>query len=353
MPPNGVLRIDLPQPPLGEKSSNAAPKAANCQTLDCFVAGPENRLAVAALENLLLGEGTLSAARWTQPFVLVGPAGTGKSSLVRGIVRRWHPLLGPNAVGYFMALDFARRLTEARLDEAWQEFTQRLEGLQLLVLEDLDKLPSKQTVQLALRTLLDGFLAGGGTVLCTARHAPQSLSNLESGLRDRLAGGLLLCLNQPGAAARLELIRLAAAEWRLEIEDRQLRTLAESVPGSAPEVLRALREWELARTLPQHSAPRQGLETKDVIAIVARYFGITQSALRGPVRRKTLVLARSVAVYLLRTLSEISYAEIGRVLGNRDHTTIMHAKQVIEEKLTQDHSLQQMVEELRRIVLAV
>ena len=281
------------------------------------------------------------------------PRARARHCSARGIVRRWSQVLSGESVAYLTALDFARDLQTARSEGTLGEFRNHLRRCQVLVIEDLHKLPAKTAIQTELRELLDVLCDRGATVLCTSQSSPTTQQQLEPGLRDRLTGGLLLWLNHPGLAARLELVRLAAMDRQTTIDERQLRVLAESVNGSAAHLLRSLREWELSESLGCNPGDhRTTLSCKEVIAVVARYFGLTQSALRGPSRRKGLVFARSVVVYLVRSLTSLSYSEIGQQLGNRDHSTIMHAKESIEKLATNDPNTQQLLEELRRILLA-
>jgi chromosomal replication initiator protein len=349
---DGVLRIDLPK---GQHSAKrAGADDALAPELSTFVAGPENRLAIVALEKLLAGKGDFFAATWMSPLVLVGPSGSGKSLLARGIVRRWLPELGPDRVHYGTAIDFARQLLAARTDGMLAEFRASLAKLQLLVIEDFHKLPAKLALHHELRDLLDKLAETNATVICTSQVAPTAQAQLEAGLADRLTAGLLLWLNHPNTDTRLELLRLVALERGTHIDDRQLRTLAETVVGPVPQLFRALREWELAAKLGSSiSNARTGITAKDIVAVVGRYFGVTQAALRGPSRRKSLVFARSTAVYLLRTLTGASYAQIGKELGHRDHSTIMHSMESMQLTLATDTATQHTISELRRILLAV
>lgn len=344
---DGVLRIDLPPSPSG-RADSAAPTE-----MPCFVAGPENRLPILALEQLLTGEAEFTPPTWTNPLVLIGPSGCGKSALAHAIVRRWLPVLGSEQVAYFTAIDFARLLSDARTDGEIVDLRSRLAKLQLLVIEDLHKLPAKLALHHELRDLLDKLAETEAVVICTSQESPTVQAELDPGLRDRFAGGLLLWFNHPGVEARLELLRLAAIERGTPVDERQLRTLAEKTTGPVPQLLRALRELDVSSIVGTAVGDhRPGLTDKEIIAVVARYFGVTQAALRGPARRKSLVFARSVAVYLLRTLTDASYAQIGKELGKRDHTTIMHAMESLQLGIATDTATQHAVEELRRIVLA-
>ena len=174
------------------------------------------------------------------------------------------------------------------------------------------------------------------------------------------AAGLLVRLQSPGPAARKALLRQAASARGLLLDDEQLARLAQRDAGSPAEVKGRISTS--SGPLPLEGRAREGVEAgtsaiqndqatlKQIIAITARYFTVTQSALTGPSRRTTLVLARNIVVQLARRHTALSYDDIGRALGGRDHTTIMHADRRLAEQLASDPGLQQTFDELNRLV---
>jgi len=360
----GVTRIDLPSCDWGDalRADSLRTDSLRASSLPngeapAFVAGPENRLVVPVLERLLAGD-ALPAAGFFNPLVLLGPTGTGKSHLARGITRQWRSKLGESAVEYVTAIDFARQLRTAREAGELTKFREHLANLQLLVLEDLHRIPQRAFVQRELRDTLDLLLETGALVVITAQQPPAAMAGLEAGLRDRLSSGLTVRLQAPGVEARLELLKLTASARADQpgigpFDEEQLKQIAHKVEGPAPQLFRALAEHELsAKNQPVDSA-RPLLKLKQIIAVVARYYSLTQAAMCSSARRKSLVHARGIAIYLARTLTDQSYAQIGRALGGRDHTTIMHATRTLEKRLTCDAADQQDIEELKRILTAV
>jgi chromosomal replication initiator protein len=334
------------------------------------VVGPENRLALPALERLLAGDDLTQIAALFNPLLLVGPSGTGKSHLARGITRRWKSFLddthgkapagpqgrrrgpSPVRVEYLTAIDFARQLRAAHEENCLEAFRERLSTLRLLVVEDLQNLPTSLFVQRELRDTLDRLELSGAAVVLTTQQPPAALAGLEAGLRDRLVVGLALRLQPPGLEARVELLKLAATARGSQLDDQQLEKLAQKTEGPVPHLFRALAEHELLSQdrLPETHRP---LPLKPLIAIVARYFSLTQTALCGPARRKSLVYARGIAMHLARTLTDLSYAQIGQGFGGRDHSTVMNAIRTTQKKLAADANAQQDLQELNRILTAV
>ena len=119
--------------------------------------------------------------------------------------------------------------------------------------------------------------------------------------------------------------------------------------------MRALAELDLQAATGQNvaAACREPVKLKQIIAVAARYYSLTQAALLSPARRKSLVHARAIIVYLARLLTDLSYAQIGQGLGRRDHSTIMHAQRSIQDLVATDAATQRDLEELRRILTAV
>jgi chromosomal replication initiator protein len=360
---DGVLQLDLPQASPDQTWSGPAPS---------FVVGPENALLVAPLERLLTGDDLAEAARLFNPLTLVGPSGSGKSQLAQAIVRHWRDVLGRGPLGggqlgrgllqqsvveYFTAADFGREAQAAAAEERLADWQAHIRGLRVLVIEDLHRLRTRSTIHQELRHAIDAISAGGGVLVITAQREPATLPGLDAGLRDRLAAGLTLRLQGPGLAARLAILRTAASGRGMLIDDAELGRLAHREANSPAELVGRLKPYG-QRSVTAHSPSKdaeQNCETgaaalKHIIAVTARYLGVTQAALTGPSRRSALVEARNIVVHLARRLTDLSYAEIGRQLGGRDHTTIMHAERRVTEQSARNPAIQQAVDELDRLV---
>ena len=213
---NGVTTIDLPSGDWDASELSSAP-------ISAFVAGSENRLAVVALERLLHGERLSDGVSWCNPLVLTGPTGVGKSHLARGIARHWTKLVGEEAVSYFTAIDFARQLHSARNDGSLEQFRERLAGLRVLVVENLQQLPQRVFVERELRDTIDTLVEADCIIVLTARE----ISPLDAGLRDRLLGGMSIRLSPPGIEARREILHLAAGSRGIALADDRLQRLAQ------------------------------------------------------------------------------------------------------------------------------
>ena len=259
-----------------------------------------------------------SGAAHTSPIVLRGPRGSGKTALAKSIVARARRRYGSASSGYMTAADFSRRRRAARTAPALEKLRAQLLSARLWAIDDLDRLPPRDSVQRELMTLIDA-LAEVGCWLVVATSTDLAASrHLLPALTDRLQAGLIVPLS-PGAPS-------AGGGWE---------NSASELPGTT-------------RDRGPHSdatSPRQ------IVSIVAKYFAIPLRQLRGPSRQTSTVRARAIAMYLLRTITGYSYSQIGPLVGGRDHTTVMHHCRKIERLVASDASTRQAVDDLQRIIL--
>ena len=352
---DGVVDIPLPGRPF-EPEGETGSAAAACH----FLAGPENRLVEVAVRSIVeqpdIGY---------NPLVLCGPSGSGKSHIAQGLATVWRARNRRDRVISTTAVDFARELADAIESQAVEEFRVKHRTANLLVVEDLGQLAAGKSGKLSAQEefihTLDAMLATDGWVVVTASAAPAELPGLLPALQSRLAVGLTIPLAPPGPAARLAVLQQLAALRKVQLPESVAQVLADGLAGTVPELAGALIQLAMGgpvgdgpidlssvrRYLAQRN--RQQQPTLHEIALAtARHFSLRLSDLRSPVRRRALVTARGVAIYLARHFAGASLQEIGRYFGGRDHTTIMHSCRKMEEIVEGDPTLHAAIEKLRK-----
>jgi chromosomal replication initiator protein len=220
-------------------------------------------------------------------------------------------------------------------------------------------------MQIELLGRIDEKLDSGAWVVVTADRVPGQLTNLMPAIGSRLEAGLTLPLASPGLAVRRAFLRRAAARHGLPLEPHEIDELAQRLPATMRQLTGAVQQAKLAqltesstepsevsRTSTPDAAAVRPLRPDEVFAVTARYFGISQAALKSASRMRSLVHARSVAMYLARELAGCTLQEIGQLLGGRDHTTVLHACRKIDKSASQEVTLQEELADLRRLLLA-
>jgi chromosomal replication initiator protein len=368
-----LTEIPLPGRILAPATKNLARDAAP-SALPSFVAGPENRLVATTVNRLMSpgrGETRLSVAASLrseirrgedadfQPNIvaLFGPSGVGKTHLAHGLVKHWQRERGEDSAFYTTAADFRHDFHVAMKSNRVAEFRDAYRGRRLLAIDDLHRLPNEEYFTVELRHTLDAIEENGGNVIVTSLRPVETIVNLPAEIRSRLASGLSLQLSPPGSEARVRIIRHASTALGHELSLNAASRLAAGIEGTAPQVFSALFELctearicgtnDAVRT-EQLLAARTGRRPSlpQIIAAVAKYTSIPQKQLKSASRRQAIVNARAIAAYLARTLSNASYDQIGRALGGRDHTTVMHSCKKIERELTRNMATQEAIADL-------
>lgn len=325
-----------------------------------FIAGPENRLVGAIADRLVHSQNDSFGFR---TIALIGPSGSGKTHLARGIADLWSQRSEKSNAIYVTALDFRRRLDHAIASHTTSGFRHEFRSANLLVLDDLHRLPAAPYVQEELLGLLDA-MPENGLFLATSSQLPVSIPGLLPAITNRLAAGLLLELAPLGHHARGELLAQCLAAQDRQIDPAAVEMFAARLDGEAPQVLRAVAE--LCAAIPRHACidePQMkrfldlrtnngSASVHDIVKLVARYHKISPKMLTSSTRRRALVEARGVVIYLARHLLGTSFEQLGQALGGRDHSTIMHSFRQIEKSLANDLQLRSCIDDLKRLLRA-
>jgi chromosomal replication initiator protein len=337
-----------------------------------FFFGPENRAVQFVLETLLDDEHVDlepneqgPSGRRFSPLVLIGPSGVGKTHLARVFAEAWATRRGAEEVVVASCSDFAAQLADAIRRDAVFEFRRRHRTARLLVLDGLGHLKTKRAAQQELLSILDALADLGSVVVVTSTEAPVAMRALLPSLASRLSGGLVLPVAPPGEEARLRILLRLAQDGNIALPIEAARALAGALSGTAPELRAALLELHLkrqtagvpldARLVRDHWTSRGGVAPTSIdriAALTARSFSLRPAQLRGASRKRSIALARGIAMYLARKMTGGSLEQIGRYFGGRDHTTVLYNCRKIEKSLEGDVATRTEVDRLRRLLCA-
>jgi chromosomal replication initiator protein len=312
-----------------------------------FIAGPENRLARVAADNLLLPVDNKQAFN---PLVICGPRGSGKSHLARGLASAWKQQYSGQTV----------HITSPR-DSEFPPSVEQLQPPGLLLIEDLHDIKDSSLALRKLLLLIDQWLDVGGKLLVTSTVPPATLPHLPAILRSRLSAGLVVDLVNPKLETRLAILQAYARSHELSFNEGAAQRLARNAGGSVGQLIDAIKHFSFGRCSANRSnviddeAVRQYLQSAGsaagqsigkILSLVARHYGLKTDDLKGRSRRQAVVTARWVAMYLAWRHSNQTLLRIGRYLGGRDHTTVLHGCRKIEKQLKSELGLQQAITQL-------
>lgn len=317
-----------------------------------FVADAENSLIRVVVDSFL-------ATPRYNPLVVVGPSAVGKSALTSGLVERWNSQNADQRAVLMAGDDFVRAYADALETDSLERFRRRFAQAGAVVVDGLESLVEKQSAQLEFARLIDALCDQLTPLLVTCRSEPD-LPQFHPALWSRLQGGLVAPLLPPGADARRKILADLLRLRRVQVEPGALDFLAREAvrdPSTRPTVPQLVelvdhltttvgslpRPWSVAdlRTSLEQRPSGTGPDVAQIARVVAEYFGVRLSDLKGSSRRRQVVRARGLATYLARQTTGQSLERLGQFFGGRDHTTTLHACRTMEKLLQTDPLMQQ------------
>jgi chromosomal replication initiator protein len=244
-----------------------------------------------------------------------------------------------------------------------QELSQ-VRSASLLVVEDVEQMVGSVSAHRHFQSLLDDRTATRQPTLVTSTSAPGLLSQLPPMLRNRLAGGLVVGLARPEYAPRAAIVRSLAHSHDLTMTHRAVELIARRLDRSITDLVHAVEGLARQPTRSNmvsridHSCAQRYLTARQrangptlrrIVSKAARAYGLTDVDLKGRSRRRSVATARGVAMYLAWKRGGFSLQQIGKYLGNRDHTTVLHGCRKIDLLLPQDAAIQEAVAGLEHL----
>lgn len=325
-------------------------------TFDTFVIGASNRFAHAAA--LSVAE---APARSYNPLFVHGAAGLGKTHLLHAIGNYVLHNFPGRKVRYVSTETFMNDFVEAIRSNSTSAFKRRYRECDVLLVDDIQFMEKKEGLQEEFFHTFNSLYAASSQIVITSDRPPKSIATLEDRLRSRFLSGLITDVQPPELETRIAILRSKAEIERVDIASGILEFIATHVQANIRELegalirvcaFASLNKSHLTLDLAQQvladviTAEDRRITPQLILESTAEFFGFTVEELRGPNRRRPLVTARQVGMYVFRELTDFSYPAIGREFGGRDHTTVMHAQEKISKLMKERRQIYDQVTEL-------
>ncbi len=328
--------------------SNYSPSLHPKYTFDKLIVGNSNNFAFAAAQGIVKNPG-LSY----NPFFIWGGVGVGKTHLMQAI---GHELLNNNPnlkIKYFPAETFGNELISSLKSKTINQFKNKYRQLDCILIDDIQFIAGKEYIQEEFFHTFNALHMAGKQVVLTSDRKPSDIKNLEDRLVSRFMGGLTVDIQPPDFEMRSAIISQKALEKGINITSDAVQYLADNIQSNTRDIEGKIQEiavLSLSKKFPAvtlefvenyfHSGSDSSsinyntlgtkLTPRHIISICAKHFNIKTSELCGNSRKKELVTARHITAYLLLTDLNLPLKEVGHLLGDRDHTSIMHARDKVQ-----------------------
>ncbi|MCU1351026.1 MAG: dnaA [Acidimicrobiales bacterium] len=327
-------------------------------TFDAFVIGPSNRFAHAAA--LAVAE---TPGRSYNPLFIYGDAGLGKTHLLQAVAHYVRENYPDYLVRYVSSETFLNDFVESIKNNTGAEFKRRYRDVDLLLVDDIQFVEGKEGFQEEFFHTFNALWEARRQIVLSSDRPPDAITTLENRLRSRFKMGLITDIQPPDLETRLAILRKKAEGEPRPIPDDVLAFIATNITDNIRELEGALNRVSALANLVQDEPltleaaekhlhdilgerqPRP-ITPQLILQATAEMFDFTIEEIKGKSRRRPLVTARQIAMYVFRELTDLSYPAIAREFGGRDHTTVIHAVEKIKALMKERRQIYDQVSEL-------
>ncbi len=344
---------------LPEESPEARSELEDKFTFEHFVIGPSNHFAHAAA--LSVAE---TPAAGYNPLFIHGDSGLGKTHLLRGIAHYVRSHYSHYKVRYVSTETFLNEFVQAIRTNTQPEFKLRYRTNDVLLIDDIQFMEGKEGLQEEFFHTFNELHQNNKQIVLSSDRTPDAMPTLEERLRNRFKSGLTTDIQRPDLETRLAILRKKAESRTIEIPNDVFTFIAENITQSIRELEGALIKVTAYASLTRqpldlrlagfvladliNSSQKPPVTAARIIELTAEMFNFDIEQITGGSRRRPLVDARQVAMYVVRNMTDLSFPDIGRAFGDRDHTTVMHAVRKIEARMGERQQIFDKVTELQR-----
>jgi chromosomal replication initiator protein len=317
--------------------------------IDTFVVGQSNRLAYTSAVHVAEFPG----AQYN-PLFIHGGCGLGKTHLLQGLCRQFISHHPTKRWTYLTGEEFTNEFLTALRSNKLDNFRRKMRDLDLLVIDDVHFLGGKKATQEEFLHTFNAIEAMGRQVVMASDNHPKMIEEFGESLVNRFVSGMVVRIDPPNFATRCEILRSLSHRNGLNLQEEVVGWIARRVTQNVRElegaITRMAAHVKLTGRIPDVIMAQESLGDLDrqmvapvrpdnILQSVCDYFGLEHKDLMSGRRQRTISLARSVAMYLVRKTAKLSFPEIGMRMGKRNHSTVISACRRIERALLRNEPL--------------
>lgn len=317
------------------------------QTFNNYIEGDSNKLPRS------VGLSIAEHPRKTQfnPMFVYGPSGCGKTHLINAIGMRTKQLYAQKRVLYVSARLFQVQYTNAVLQNSINDFINFYQTIDLLIVDDIQEWMTATKTQDTFFHIFNHLFRNGKRIILASDRPPVDLKGMNERLLTRFSCGLIAELEKPNVQLCIDILNSKIRKDGLQIPEDVVQFIAETANGSVRDlegVINSLLAYSVVynSTVDMRLAQRviqravkiddKPLTIDEILEKVCNHFNVSVSAVNGRSRKQDLVTARQVSMYLAQKYTKMPASRIGKLVGGRDHSTVIHSCSRIEQRLQVD-----------------
>lgn len=323
---------------------------------DSFIVGGFNELAYAASQAIIDSPGTKY-----NPFFVYGNTGLGKTHLLQAVGNGIKEKHAEKKVHYITLEKFATDFINSLQGNRANLFKEKYRKYDLLIIDDIQFIGKMEKIQEELFHTFNTFYENNKQIIFSSDKHPNYIPELADRLKSRFAAGMIVDVSEPEFESRLAILKIKLRDHDIDLSPEIIEYIAESIRGNVRELEgslnsivcqyklknRPLSLAEVKNILKNNIKPKKNVSIKEIVRIVSDHYNIEEASIYEKTRRKEIVRARQVVMYILREDFNVSYPLIGQKLGGKDHTTVIHSYEKVKGELKSDPQLLQEIEQIR------
>ena len=267
---------------------------------------------------------------------------------------------------YITSEAFTNELINAIKDNTGDQFRNKYRSIDVLLIDDIQFIAGKDRVQEEFFHTFNTLYESGKQVILSSDKPPKDIPLLEDRLKSRFEWGIIADISNPDYETRLAILRKKAQIDNIIVDDEILSTIATRIDSNIRELEGALNKLTAKASLVKTPITMEMAEKaiNDIVAaqekvisaefiqdVVAKYFSVSSKDLKGSKRSNDITFPRQIAMYMCRNVANMSLPQIGRAFGKRDHTTVMHACNKVEQDMKENSNTKLIVESVKNLIL--
>lgn len=337
-----------------DRETNLNPRYA----FENFVVGSFNELAHAAGQAVVKNPGFIY-----NPLFIYGGVGLGKTHLLEAVGNEIFKNFQKKRVKYIPSEKFTRGVVASIRNQEMESFKSKYQEIDVLIIDDVQFLAGKEKTQEEFFHTFNALYEKNKQIILSSDRPPKAIPSLTERLRSRFEGGMIADISFPDFETRVAILKTKARERGVDFTEEIYNFIASVVQRNIRELEGALNrlivyqkinnrppDLEVAKTLLKKITigARMQITPKKVLSVVAEFYDLREKDLVSSSRKKEIVRARQVAMFLLREELKGSFPFIGSKLGGKDHTTAIHSCEKIAQELETDKNLEEEVELIKQ-----
>lgn len=317
-------------------------------TFDNFIVGNSNKFAHAAAKAVAENPG-----KNYNPLFIFGNSGLGKTHLLMAIGHDIHESFPNKKISYIKGDDFTNEMVKSIREGKTLEFRAKYRNVDLFLVDDIQFIAGKQSTQEEFFHTFNSIYEAGNQIVITSDRPPKEMSLLDDRLRTRFEGGLMADIAPPDLETRMAIARNKATRLGLLLPDEIIEYIASKITANVRQLEGVIKRLTAYKEILNDDITRASVDRaiddvtrngtdipnpENIIRETAKYYLLTPEDLKGNNRSRDTAMARHIAIYLMRQLTNLSLNDIGRELG-RNHTTALNSIRRIEDLMKTDSEM--------------